>query len=130
MAGHLFVPQSQLDAWLEAGTVDIDAEGMRVPAESLRVGLEPAFRFVQLLEGEDGEQLLSRVRSEGQLRELGADACGNSVILGDVAYEVVPGFLLALEGPVAAPAAAPAGERKDRKEEADLLSRFFLEKVR
>lgn len=129
MAGHLFVPQAQLDEWLEAGQVDIDSDGMQVPAEKLKVGLEPAFRFVQLLEGEDGGQLVSRVRTERQLRDMGADACGNSVIVGDVAYEVVPGFLLALEGPPGTTGPG-APERKDRKEEADLLSRFFLEKVR
>jgi hypothetical protein len=102
MTGLLFVPQSQLDAWLEAGSVDVTAEGLHLQ-EAATVApplpLEPSFRFLSLLEGEDAVGLLGKVKSEAQLRDMGAEACGDSVLLGDVVYEVAPGFLVEVAAP-------------------------------
>lgn len=129
MSGRLFVPQTQLDAWLEEGLVDVTVEGLVIPGESRILPLEPAFRFLSLLEGEDGADLLSRVKTEGELRRLGADPCGDSVLLGEVAYEVLPGFVATWVGngkkePTVAEATGRGGG------DAELLSAFFLGKVK
>lgn len=134
MSGRLFVPQSTLDGWLEQGAADIAPEGLRLTSEGLSLGLEPACRFTRILEGEDAASLLDRVKTEAQLKAIGAEAYGDSVILGDVAYEVVPGFVLVVAGPVEgaaaeAPASGPVPVPAARKEEADLLSQFLLEKL-
>ena len=100
MSGLLFVPQSQLDAWLEAGRVDVTAEGLHLQeSASQPLALEPSFRFLSLLEGEDAAGLLGKVKSEAALRELGAEPCGDSVLLGEVVYEVAPGFLVRVPAP-------------------------------
>lgn len=126
MSGRLFVPQTQLDAWLEEGRVDVTAEGLEVPAEGHTLPLEPAFRFLSLLEGEDDADLLSKVKTEGELRRLGAEPCGDSVLLGEVAYEVVPGFMATLAAPGNGQRESAVAEPKD----AELLSAFFLGKVK
>lgn len=126
MSGRLFVPQTQLDAWLEEGRVDVTAEGLEIPTEGRTLPLEPAFRFLSLLEGEDGADLLSKVKTEGELRRLGAEPCGDSVLLGEVAYEVVPGFMATLAAPGNGQRESAVAEPKD----AELLSAFFLGKVK
>jgi hypothetical protein len=74
-------------------------------------------RFLKILGGEeDPHGLVHKVRSCAQLRDMGAEPVGDSCILGDLAYEVQPGFLAegaALQAaasakPAAAPARAPA----------------------
>lgn len=141
MSGRLFVPQPQLDRWLEEGQVDVTAEGLHLPDRPRPLSLEPAFRFLSLLEGEDGASLLSRVKTEAQLRAMGAEPCGDSVLIGEVAYEVEPGFLAVVPPPGNSANKAPVrpvGSVQDRvasrpagdKEGAELLSEFLLEKLR
>lgn len=145
MSGRLFVPQTQLDTWLEDGLVDVTVDGLAISGEGRILPLEPAFRFLSLLDGEDAAGLLSRVKSEGELRGLGAEPYGDSVLLGEVAYEVVPGFLATYVGPApgnaqrqsavavtgATPIEARPGPKSDREGgDAELLSAFFLGKVK
>jgi hypothetical protein len=73
----------------------------------------------------DPNGLLHKVKSVAQLRELGADPADDNCILGDLVYEVQPGFLAeaaalqaaatakpdpAAARPAAAAGAAPAGQ--------------------
>ncbi len=54
----------------------------------------PAVRFVKVAGGEpDPNDLLNLVKTEEELVELGADLYMNSVIHGDIAYDVQPGFV-------------------------------------
>ena len=70
--------------------------------------LAPAIRFLKLVGAEvDPHRLLGKVKTEEQLRSLGAELLGASVLLGEVGYEVQPGFLAdanavaaAVDGPV------------------------------
>lgn len=146
MSGRLFVPQPQLDAWLEGGQVDVTADGLEVPGESRVLPLEPAFRFISLLEGEDDADLLGRVKTEVELRQIDADPCGDSVLLGEVAYEVVPGFLASVpmqgspgmgleapavrEGESAPVQPTPAAGAGKGERDAELLSALFLGRVK
>jgi hypothetical protein len=119
MAGLLFVAQAMLDSWAEQGMIDFVGNVMTLLAgegKGRSYALDPAVRFMKVLGADaDPNQLLRKVKSLAQLRELGAEAVDSSVILGDVAYEVEPGFLAemsalqaAAAARVEAPRAAPA----------------------
>ena len=109
MAGLLFVSQAMIDSWAEQGRIDFVGNVMTLLAGEGRdrsYALEPAVRFLALLGAEaDPHQLLRKVKSLAQLRELGAEVIDASVVLGDVAYEVEPGFLAEVSALQAAAAA-------------------------
>jgi hypothetical protein len=119
MGGLLFVSQAMLDSWAEQGKIDFVGNVMTVLAgdgQGRSYALDPAVRFMKMLGGEkDPNGLLHKVKSVTQLREMGAEPAEDSCILGDVAYEVQPGFLAeasalqaaATAQPTKAPAAAP-----------------------
>lgn len=94
MSRRLFLPQSTLDGWLAEGRADLSPAGLLLRDEGVEVALQGACHFLGLLEGRDEAGLVSKVKSEGDLKALGAELCGDSVILGDCAYEVAQGFLV------------------------------------
>jgi hypothetical protein len=111
MAGLLFVSQAMLDSWAGQGKIDFVGNVMTLLAGDGRgrsYALDPAVRFLALLGAEtDPHQLLRKVKSMAQLRELGAEAVDSSVVLGDVAYEVEQGFLAEMSALQAAASARP-----------------------
>src|SRR5512133_3173861 len=109
MSGLLFVSQSMLDTWTEQGKIDFVGNVMTLlsgDGKGRSYALEPAARFVKV-EGDepDPHQLLRKVKSDAQLRELGADHVDASVLYKDVAYQVEPGFLAEVSALQAAAAA-------------------------
>src|SRR5574340_670104 len=88
MAGLLFVAQRMLDGWADQGKIELDGNVIRILAGDGRgrsYQLEPAVRFLKLVEGEkDPHGLLRKVKTPAQLAELGAEYMETSVILGDV----------------------------------------------
>jgi len=151
MSGLLFVAQTMLDSWTEQGKIDFVGNVMTLlsgDGKGRSYALEPAVRFVKV-EGDepDPHQLLRKVKSDAQLRELGADHVDASVIYRDVAYQVEPGFLAEVSAlqaaaaaqsqpraaaPGAAPPPAPKALPKDleaRRQEAEALAKFLLENL-
>jgi len=155
MAGLLFVSQSMLDSWTEQGKIDFVGNVMTLlsgDGKGRSYALEPAARFVKV-EGEESDphQLLRKVKSDAQLREMGAERFEASVIFKDIAYQVEPGFLAevsALQAAAAAqaqprtappPGAQPkpptAGQKalpkdlEERRQEAEALAKFLLENL-
>lgn len=112
MGGLLFVSQSMLDTWAGQGKIDFVGNVMTLLAgegQGRSYALEPAVRFMKLLGAEaDPNGLLHKVKSLTQLRELGAEPVDDSCILGDIAYEVQPGFLAEVSALQAAAAVKPA----------------------
>lgn len=105
----VFIAQGTLQQWADAGKVRLDDTTLFLLKEQREVLLRPAVRFTRLTVGEaDPHGLLGKVKSSEQLGELGAEHYLDSVILGDLAYEVVEGFLGDLQGGRAAPAAPPS----------------------
>jgi hypothetical protein len=159
MAGLLFVSQAMIDSWADQGRIDFVGNVMTLLSGDGRdrsYALEPAVRFLALLGADaDPHRLLKKVKSLAQLRELGAEVVDASVVLGDVAYEVEPGFLAetsalqaaaaarteparAAAGPapspsppaVARPASGPLPANLEaRRKEAEELARFLLDKL-
>ncbi len=112
MSGLLFVSQAMLDSWAEAGKIDFVGNVMTVlggDGAGRSYALDPAVRFMKVLGDEpDPNGLLHKVKSVTQLRELGADPAGDSCLLGDVGYEVQPGFLAEAAAVQAAATAKPS----------------------
>jgi hypothetical protein len=113
MGGLLFVSQAMLDTWAEQGKIDFVGHVMTLLAgdgKGRAYQLEPAVRFLKVLGAEvDPHGLVHKVKSCAQLRELGAEPVDDSCILGDVAYEVQPGFLAEGAALQAAATARPEG---------------------
>jgi hypothetical protein len=111
MAGLLFVSQTILDTWAGQGKIEFSGNVMTVLAgdgQGRGYRLEPAVRFLKVVGAEtDPHKLLAKVKGEAQLRELGAEVLGDSVILGEVGYEVEPGFLAEVAALQAAAASRP-----------------------
>jgi hypothetical protein len=126
MAGLLFVSQAMLDSWTDQGKIDFVGNVMTLlsgDGKGRSYALEPAVRFMKLLAEEpDPNQLVHKVKSHEQLREMGAEPAGDSCILGDLAYEVQPGFL-AEASVLQAAAAAPSGPKAPRKPAEEARSR-------
>lgn len=157
MGGLLFVTQSMLDSWAGQGRIDFVGNVMTLLAgagKGRSYALEPAVRFMSVVGAEgDPNGLLHRVKTLAHLREIGADPVDDSCILGDVAYEVEPGFLAeaaAVQAATAAspeplragaqgddsparrrswPAEPPAQELERRRKDAEALARFVLESL-
>jgi hypothetical protein len=149
MAGLLFVSQAMLDSWAGQGKIDFVGDVMTLVAgdgNGRSYALEPAVRFMKVIGAEaDPNGLLHKVKTAAQLRDLGAEPLDGSCVLGDVAYEVQPGFLAeaaALQAANAAPpgpgapprspagAAAPLpADLEERRKEAEALARFLLDNL-
>jgi hypothetical protein len=85
----------------------------------------PAVHIVQLVTGEDANGLVTKVKTEDQLKSLGAEQMADSVLLGDTAYEVVPGYVAEVS---LSPSDASSADGKAGSE-ADLLAAFLLNKM-
>ena len=63
-------------------------------AEARRYQISEAIRVVSEVTGSpDKHDLVGKVKGKGALEELGAEILEDSMIIGDNAYEVVPGWL-------------------------------------
>jgi hypothetical protein len=91
---RVFFPQRALDQWLAESKIDFSGRELVIKAENRRYDVVEAVRVLQEVSGtEDAYDLVGRVKSLNYLTELGAEILETSMILGENAYEVVPGFL-------------------------------------
>ena len=91
---RLFISQERLDAWTVEQRVALDDDILTLSGDGRAFRIVPAVRFMSVAgDGEDPNDLLNTVQDDKALQEMGADQYMNSVILGEVAYDVQPGFL-------------------------------------
>src|SRR5216683_387862 len=121
MADYLFVPQSVLDRWSEQGRIQVEGTVLTILGENKNFALSSAVRFIKMEAGDDTAGLLQKVKTTDALKQMGAEHYRESVILGEVAYQVQQGFLAdanALRRAAAAsappvPKAAPAATKPE-----------------
>lgn len=93
---RIFVSQALLDAWITGNRTRLDGDLLRLPAEAgaLSLYLSPAVH-IERIDGHDVDPhgLVGTVRSAQELAQMGAELYDTSVILGECAYSVRPGFL-------------------------------------
>jgi hypothetical protein len=120
---RLFLPETTLEQWATDGRVDVKDGRLTVGSENTSFALTRAVHFCQLVSGTDDQRLLAKVKTLVQLQQLGAEQMRESVIIGEAAYEVVPGYVTEL--------LRKTGDAKGEAEsEADLLASFLLNKMR
>ena len=140
--GHnrVFFPQAALDQWISDGRVDLTGDELTIKPEARRYRILEAARILRECTGlGDANQLVGKVKTRRYLSELGADLLENSMVLGDNAYDVIPGFLGApvgtleehLAGPARAEARSGSGARRPSSappgSDEELLAKFLLE---
>lgn len=142
---RLFIAHEALDVWVAEGRAEVDAAGLLDRETSQRFALTEALRFVEEVGGApDAAGLVGKVKSLAQVAELGGEHMADSVILGENAYRVQPGFMGTLqvqEGVAVAPPPLPTagnrGPRGPRDSDDPLhaqtlvaLQKFFLNNVK
>src|SRR5262245_13566240 len=115
-----------LEEWSSAEKVDLQDGKLVVAENKANHAVMPAVHFVKLVSGTDTNNLVGRVKTMAQLDTLGAEHMMDSVILGESAYEVTPGYIADVPAPAAA---KPDGKKKGASPEADLLAAFILDKL-
>ncbi len=119
---RLFLPQTQLEEWALEDKADVRDGQLVVTGEEGVYPVTPAVHFLHTVSGEDTEGLLSKVKTEAQLQGLGAEQMADSVLLGETAYEVVPGYLAEVS-------VIPSSSNGQPGSETDLLAAFLLNKM-
>ena len=106
----LFFSQGMLDSMVEAGKIRVDKGVLTMLAgDNPTFSLLPAYRIVKTVDdGPDPSGLVGQIRSESELKVLGAELLMDSVIYKDVAYQVDTGFIAEKRVPGQEPAPKPA----------------------
>jgi hypothetical protein len=91
---RLFISQDRLDAWSAEQRVTLQGDVMTLADDGRSFRITAAVRFLRVSGDElDPNDLLNTVQDEHMLEEMGADHYMYSVILGEIAYDVQPGFV-------------------------------------
>ena len=91
---RVFFPQEALDRWLVNGEVELAQGLLTIRAEKRKYRLVEAARVLAEVSGlPDPHEVIGKVKTVGFLNELGASLLGESMVIADNAYEVVPGWL-------------------------------------
>lgn len=131
MRNRVFFPQAALDEWVADERVELRNEELLIKSENRKYRIVEGIRVLREVSGmSDGHELIGKVKSKAFLLELGAELLETSMILGDNAYDVVPGFVGAPIGAIASqqaptsssPAPAPVTDE-------DLLAAFLATKL-
>ncbi len=93
---RIFVSQAMVDDWLGGGRIQLDGDLLQVDAAGTPMSLfiNPAVYF-ERVDGTEAEpyDLVGAVKSSQELAQMGGEHYETSVVLGDFAYTVKPGFI-------------------------------------
>jgi len=127
---RVFFPQDSLDHWISEARVDLVGTELVIKAENRRYRVVEAVRVLTEVTGTlDYHELVGKVKSLSFLGELGAEILGTSMVLGENAYEVMPGFMGTAIGAASEPRTAmPNNEPESQpKSEEALLAQYLLQ---
>lgn len=93
MGNRVFFPQLLLDQWSIEGKIDLSGSDLVLHAEGRRYVVEECVRVVAEVSGSsDTHGLVGKVWPKADLEGLSAEILEGSMVLGDNAYDVVPGW--------------------------------------
>ena len=133
MQNRVFFAQSSLDLWLADSVIELTGTELTISSEARKYRLAEAAHIVREVTGAaDANELVGRVKSTHYLEELGAELMQGSMILGDNAYDVVPGFMATpigpfdefLKSPERDASSGKASKKGDPRSDEELLTRL------
>ncbi len=91
----IFIPQQKLEDWVNGGKITFsDNVITTLTGKKIKYKLVPAYKFLKLTSGDNDEpKLLGLVKSQDDLKHLKPDIFLDSIIIGDLAYEVETGYI-------------------------------------
>jgi hypothetical protein len=93
MQNRVFFPQLLLDQWGIEGKIDLTGDELVVLAEGRKYRIvECVYIVAEVTGAKDPHAFIGKVKPKAVLDELGAEILENSMIIGDNAYDVVPGW--------------------------------------
>jgi hypothetical protein len=95
----LFLPQSILEEWASGDRADVHEHALVLSGDPVKYPVEPAVHVKSLVSGPDEQHLLSKVKTDAQLAEMGAERLADSVVAGDSAYDVESGYVVKVPDP-------------------------------
>lgn len=95
MKNSVFFPQSLLDILVSVEKLDLEGEELVIPESGFRYRVMEAVRITQeVTTGEDPHDLCGKVALRAHLTDqMGAEILGNSMLVEDNAYDVIPGMM-------------------------------------
>lgn len=96
---RMFIAQSTLEAWMDSGNVEVRENFVFLKKAHRTYMIEPAVRFVSVVPEDTGASLIGKVLTERRILELGGELLGNSVLFGESAFHVEPGYVGTLRDP-------------------------------
>ena len=91
---RVFFPQTLLDTWLADDRVELTGDALLLREEGRRFQIAEAVHVIRdVAGGGDAAKLLGKVKTREQLVSMNAELFESSMVLGDDAYDVIPGFL-------------------------------------
>lgn len=93
MQNRVFFPQACLDQWGVEGKIEVTGAEIVVVAEGRRYDvLEVCHVVAEVTGAPDPHEIVGKVKAKQTLLAMGAEILENSMIIGDHAYDVVPGW--------------------------------------
>lgn len=108
MENRIFFPQAALDEWIVDGSIELQDGELTVLAAGRRYRLAEAVHVVRDASGGGDVELVGRIKARVYLEQLGAELVESSMLLGDAAYDVEPGWVGVPSVPFAEYAASSA----------------------
>ena len=93
MKNNVFFPQALVDQWGVDGKIDLTASELIVLAEGRAYRItESVYVLAEVTGAADARDIVGRVKPKAALQEIGAELYEGSMIIGDTAYDVGPGW--------------------------------------
>jgi hypothetical protein len=94
MPAKVFISQGAIDDWVSSERVEIQGSSLTFKGRPGAVELVPASLFRHISAGQtDPHSLVGKVLDEEAILALGGETYMSSVLLGETAYDIEPGFL-------------------------------------
>lgn len=94
MPPKVFISQGAIDGWVSSEQADLAGNVLTFKSRPGALQLVPASLFKRVSAGKDDPHtLVGKVLDEEAVLALGGEAYMSSVLLGETAYDVEPGFL-------------------------------------
>ncbi|MFO0660832.1 MAG: hypothetical protein U0165_13510 [Polyangiaceae bacterium] len=124
---RVFFPQEALDLWLVEEKIELGNDQLTLLSEGRKFRITEAARVLAEVTGTpDSFELVGKVKSKNYLHELGAEVLDQSMIIGDNAYDIVPGFLGTPMGSFAEHRASYTDLSRVPTTDEELLGQFLL----